>query len=471
MTGWADLALSIDGAALTDQALIGLRLSRRLNAPAELSLAFSGHTAPNGVEVSLQNGSSRLFLGEVCRTVRRLDQDGPVTEIVARDRLTRLSANRQRGSTDHRSILGVFKAAAASCGLEYVARGIADFTIGRHMVLETDDLAHLAKLAHRYGIGFAVADKSLILTDLVVSSDKSVELGHDTGAVTEMVEVDEPALTDTAQSWHGWVPDADQTLTEGKDGPGLAGQSLRNGEPAARLAAANRANASRSAHWIKATVEGLSDLTPGAAISLPEGDGRFATLSEVEMLLDVAGGARTRLSSEPPVAQAAARNGQAGFVTGRVARTDDPEKAGRVMVALNGHQNTTTGWLSVIAPQSRRAGGTGLAVPAEIGDPVLLATPDGDPEMGIVLGVLVRGGGAGAAVSGGSSRTGQVWRGDGATVLIDEANGAIDLSLDDGTSVKLTSNKIELNAAKALDLNCSGRVRIKGSRIDFEEAE
>ena len=471
MTGWQDLTLTVDGrpmAAAAKSALVGLSLSRELNVPAVLELAFADRVELPGFQADLRlvRGDDDLFHGRVLRTTHRDGAGGPRLEILARDDLSRLAERRTPGGHDHTSVRAVLKDAAAGIGAVLTDPGFPDFRLGRHITRDRDDLAGLVRLFERYGIGVSLRPNGLAAVD-VTDPGKGVVL-EEIAVVTAYREVREPSLSHSSSGWFGWSPDTDKTVGKG-DAPGLfqAGVAMRSGETQSRLSAAARSYGLRNAHWVESTLRGLVDLWPGEAIRTDRRDGSALPMQKVTLLLDAAGGARTLISTRPPVPSATVPG---SFLTGQVVQADDPAGAGRVTVALNGYPDTVTGWLPTLAQQSRRGGGTGLAVPLDPGDPVLIACPEGDPELGIVLGALVRGSGPGAQVSGGRARTGQVWRGAGATVLIDEERGAIDLALDDGTRLTLDDNRIALKASGGLDLNCDGKVRIRGTRIDFEEA-
>ena len=63
-----------------------------------------------------------------------------------------------------------------------------------------------------------------------------------------------------------------------------------------------------------------------------------------------------------------------------------------------------------------------------------------------------------------------VWRGDGLSVVMDEAKGRLALLLDGGAGLELSGSDVTLTAPGSLTLDCAGAVRIVGAAIDFEEA-
>lgn len=481
MSDWVGLRLDIDGAPLDERdfaRLVGLRLTRALNAPATLSLRFllddpmSGEAVASGSDVVLVLEGTTLFAGRADRRRLRQDADGTRVDITASDPLSTLAGGRRIAVEEIASVHAFAREMAGRCGLAFDGGDSADFAIGRHLNRFPSDLEYLTRTLDRYGLACLCRDGALTLVDLTAERRTKMLPGE----VLDLIEVVENGRRD-ASAWLGWCADDDRTVRPDRgvarpridtEERGPVAVPVRAAEPAARLHRAARARAEDDVRWLEADLSGLAPLWPGDTVRSPLGATAYR-LNTVELSLDAADGARSRVRScrsdlGTPAVSATT------VLTGLVVNVDDPEDAGRVRVDLVGYGGVRTGWLSVVGALGKHGGGSGLAVPFSVGDTVLLVAPDGDPELGIVLGGLGRAGGAQRGLIRGGARTGQAWRARGASIEMDEAGGRLSLALDGGTTVELSDDRIRLSASRTLELDCGGEVRIRGSRIDFLEA-
>ncbi len=483
-----DIQLLADGTPLDlgDPPLVGLRLLRRVNQPAELRLRFSLPTPSaicplsNATKLSLLVDAEVAFDGQLSGFQRSLGTEGNFVDVTAADHLAQLSASWTASPGEITSLHRFLSASARRCGLSFQAIGWSDFPVGRHLNLFETDLEHTVAIAARYGLALSCRGDILIATDLTNAdrvADHTLDL-RQTVSLSESKTVDP---VDPEYGWQGWAADDDRTLSVGDagTGPRLCGQPIRYSEPPDRLGAAYRTRKQNLNHVISAQVIGLADIWPTQTVIAPFDDAVAGRISRVELLLDGADGARTLVSTAAPetaLGMAACPGRADGFFTGLVSATDDPMTAGRVRVSLHGHTAATTGWLPVTGLYSRQAGGTGLTAPMSKGDPVVIAAPQGDPDLGFVLGGLLRGGGPGADRSAAERRE-QLWAGDGAQIRMDEASRAIHVSLDDGASITLDGGDIHLKAPGNIafdadgdfSLTCAGDITIGGNRIDFKK--
>jgi hypothetical protein len=266
----------------------------------------------------------------------------------------------------------------------------------------------------------------------------------------------------------GWSAASDHVVTAL---PGGTGQTIRRlaipmrpQEAGDALRSAEERRRTAEAHWLEIELAGAHDAYPGDILIDPAG-GTRRMITSARIGVDGSRGAITTISTRPPSAPARAAP---AFFIGTVARIGDPDASGRIRVTLDGLGGVLSGWLPVLSPGG--GSGTGFGAPLRNGDPALVAAPDGDPELGFVLGGLLRAGGAQDGCIDGETRTAMVWRASGLTVAMDEAAGRLALRTDDGSAVELSEGRIAFTASDRLDLSCDGRVRIRGSRIDFEEA-
>lgn len=471
MSGWAGFLLAADNAPLDADAaarLVGLRLERRLDAPASLSLRFrldaAGALRPlaMGAKLALAMEGMVLFEGAIGRIIRRRGADGVYVDVTAEDALAGLAAVRRLGAEEIGSVARFARGMASAAGLEFRA-GSEDFAAGRHLNRFASDLEFLTRTLARYGLAVVCRPGTLEMIDLVRRRE-AVPLG---AKILSLTETETPGLADVP-AWLGWCNDTDGSLRQGDiasgTGRGPVAVAARADEPSARLADAARRRAEQAAAWVEAELAGYADLWPGDVVSVP--DGGVYTLTAVELTLDAAGGAVTRIGSRPlPGTQAVVPG--ASLITGTVESIADPDAAGRVRVGIAGYGGVRSGWLPVVGTVSREGGG--FTCPFAVGDPVLVAAPEGDPELGLVLGGISRAGKSAHALVSGEVREGQAWRARGMGMSMNEDLGQLRLALDGGAEIEMTDDRIRLKAAQ-LDFECTGAVRIRGSRIDFLEA-
>jgi phage baseplate assembly protein gpV len=471
MSGWVGLSLAADDAPLdADLAarLVGLRLERHLNAPASLSLRFRVDAAEAstplamGVKLIVALESAVLFEGVIGRIVRRRGAEGAHVDVTAEDALAGLAAVRRLAAEEIGSVAGFARRMAAAAGLEFRA-GPEDFAAGRHLNRFASDLEFLTRTLSRYGLAVVCRAGTLELIDLVRGRD-AVPLAAE---IITLTEAQAPGLAD-ATTWRGWSTETDGGLRQGDigaaTGRGPVAVPARAAEPSDRLARAARHRAEQAATWFEAELAGHADLWPGDVVTVPEGG--VYTLTSVELTLDAATGAVSRIGSRP-LARSEADVAGASLITGTIESIADPDAAGRVRVGIAGYGGVRSGWLPVVGTVSREGGG--FTCPFVVGDPVLIAAPEGDPELGLVLGGIWRSDGSAAALVSGEVRKGQAWRGRGMGMSMDEDEGRLRLALDGGAEIEMTDDRIRLKAAQ-LELECSGEIRIRGSRIDFLEA-
>jgi phage baseplate assembly protein gpV len=107
-------------------------------------------------------------------------------------------------------------------------------------------------------------------------------------------------------------------------------------------------------------------------------------LASVHHSFDPQHGYVSELSSALP----APRRRRAGtlLALGRVTRIDDPDRLGRVQVALISHGDIESDWLQLVGAGAGK--GKGLVAQPDVGDRVLLLVDHADPAQAVVLGSL-----------------------------------------------------------------------------------
>lgn len=474
------LILLLDGDAWSDPTLTGLRLMRRANAPAELTLRLEGGAqAPAiGAGLVVMAGPRCLFRGRIHERRRERDAQGQRIDLSARDTLFELSRLRTDGVETATSVHATLGRLAARVGLTLETSG-RDLRAGRLLHRAVDDLGFLYQVLARYGLAVACRDQAL---HLYRPDDQSAPAANVSAHVTRLRDCERAPAT--ARGLTGWTMGRDLGLRAGDRETGWAGLPLSGEEDPADVLAGQPLPASRS---MSADLEGLHDLWPGERAQVAPDEAAYL-LGRIELLADAAGGQRTLLTSHdpdrdrPPAPDAAPHS---AFHLAEVHRVDDPMRAGRVRVALHGYGGALTGWIPTLSAGG--ADGSGLSVSLSEGDPVLLATPEGDPERGVVLGVVSRRAprqlsgetrtGLGLATEAmaltmaDDSQTLSLTNGDSGLILRETGSDAgMTLELSDGTRIALSPGKIHLTARDRLELDSAGQVVIRGRRIDFEEA-
>lgn len=459
------------------QALVGLLLERTLHSAGTLSLRVTtgnlNDTVPvaYGAELVFTNKNEKLFVGTVDQVTRRYGEQGATIELRASDSLALLSKQRNLVARDISSIHSFTRDLAAQAGLSFTCEA-ADFAVGRHLHRFDNDLLYLTQTLARYAMSVRCLGSTLALIDLhrARQSHQLADLPVTTYSQTS-------GVPQSVAGWTGWSAGEDQTIRSGfgtlatalnlrRKETGPIGVPVRVGEPASRLAVSANLLATSQAHRVSAEIATIVNYWPGDQIQLPTPDSEPLILSEVTIMIDAADGARTLLDTRlEPMLSASTE-----LLTGIVESITDPERSGRVQVGVTGLGGLRTGWLPVTGAFGLGGGGTGLAIPLSVGDPVALLAAGGDPELGIVLGGIARAGGVHQELVNGEKRRALSLRAAGAQIEMNEREGLLSLSLDDGTLVELAKERITLKAAQHIDFLCEGKVRIRGSRIEFEEA-
>jgi phage baseplate assembly protein gpV len=201
------------------------------------------------------------------------------------------------------------------------------------------------------------------------------------------------------------------------------------------------------------------------------------------------GGFFTELSSAPPENAMSKGLEQVGVQLGEVRELDD---RGRVRVHFPTH-DALSDWLRVVVPGAGPA--RGFACLPDVGDQVVVLTPDADPLHGVVLGGVWDGGPDDAGVASGRRRRVQ-WRLDRAHIDIDAdedrleltnaararlkiekkritadaRGGVLELSDGQGSRFELSGRESKWSSAAPLVIEAPGKtLTIRAARINFEE--
>ena len=160
-----------------------------------------------------------------------------------------------------------------------------------------------------------------------------------------------------------------------------------------------------------------------------------------------------------------------GATLGVVCRIDDPEKIGRVQVALPGLGGLESDWLEVLSVGA--GAGKGLMALPDVGDQVLVLAVDGDAGRGVVIGGLYGAGGwPDNGIESDAVRRFTLKTPGGQRVLLDDHGELMRLENKHGSFIELAPGRMKVHAeGTGLTLEAPGHpLVIRAKSVDFEEA-
>ena len=222
---------------------------------------------------------------------------------------------------------------------------------------------------------------------------------------------------------------------------------------------------------LSGVAEGDPRLRPGARVVvsgvLNELAGQYV-LASVTHTIDANSGFISELSTLPPAHHP--RPAGASVTLGTVTSVDDPQRLGRIKVALPAYGNVETDWLSVLSPGA--GPNKGLMCLPDVQDQVLVLFGSDDPSQGLVLGGLYGSRGMpDSGVEGGATKRYTLLTEGGHRIRLDDANRTVRLEDSTGSYVELTPSVVRVHAAVDMVLEAPGKsVVIRGQAIDFQRA-
>jgi uncharacterized protein involved in type VI secretion and phage assembly len=510
------LTVSIDGQPLSPAAAraVGDAVVRqRLSHPSVCQLQFFDLAAPLplalGAElrIGIEGRNSPLFDGDITALRHRYAPDrGRVLEVEAQDRLHRLAKRQPVRTHLQQTLPDLARTLVADLGLQ--VRAATDGPVWRQWIqYRQSDLLLLQQVAERCGLYFTARGNELVLLTLE-GHGAAVELRL--GA--ELLEAE--AVVDSAfacssvetQGWNPWraeaqpgsaaaprsgrqaaatvVPDA-----VGGDGVhNIAAVAVQDSAQAEALAQAELDRRHAAQVVLTGVASGNPAMQPGIPVRVQGLDetvnGRHVLTAAVHRF-DRLRGYLTEFDTAPPAPLPPVGGTQVAY--GEVTRVDDPDRLGRVRVALPCHAGVESDWLEVLLPAA--GAGKGLIALPDVGDRVLLLLVDGDPAQALVLGGVFgpteppdQAGVAGTAVR----RFHFMTPGGQLLCLDDEARSVrlesrggnfLQLSPDrihaengDGSYLELTAQRVRLYATRDLAIESDRAIVIRGQSIDFERA-
>jgi uncharacterized protein involved in type VI secretion and phage assembly len=480
-----------------------------------------------GVAVSIALGRSSgstttVFSGVV--TGIQVDQqavgDGgpPYVTLVASDKLHDLAFGQKATTLEDASITTILNDLVSPLGLSLSISGLPDVT-AEHVLVGESPLRHLDRLAELYGFDWWVQDGTFHAAAPDAGAEVQVDMAADVQQLSFETRDTGPG-TATVTGWDVanktvWTGTAVSTTVRPQ--ANLAFPSARDGEIDSGRPLAVRATRLSSEQDAKAQAQAASDaarrdrtelrlqlhgpnpsLQPATSVVLKNAgpmNGSYP-VSAVTHLWDSAG-ARTRVVAGPrrPRGLAAALGsggaglpfgGAAGLLlVGLVTDLNDPKSWGRIKVKLPTLGGLVqTGWARVLLPSGGAS--TGLVVPHQVGDEVVVGFEEGDLERPVVLGAVHGGSdkppaatkadGGQAQVAGLTSRANHV-------LVVDDSEDAAKKGLrfdhSDAHKLHVTAEGISLTAEKSkpiklvagqssIELDGQGNVTIKGMKVSIE---
>lgn len=488
--------ISCDGGPVDTALLASVRVRREAACPAACEVRFErlgGQAAladlPVGAELDLGVADSTLFRGDVLTVEHRAAADGRRELVVrAQDRTHRWRQDsRTRAFVDltvGEIIAEVAAEAELSCQIDadgprwprYLQDGRSTLALVRDLAARAGLTWHVdstGRTVRVTEIG-AAHGEPVNLTfgrDLIEAETRSTALGGQDGwRVTGWDPVTGSAPEGSASS--GGAPERATGSGEGV----RAGVTLATEDHASATARAFRATSAARARSAKAVALGDPRLVPGSAVRLDgiDADPGPYVVTEVEHVIDGASGYVCVLGSAPPDPPARAHEPQAGAALaattpGRVIDIDDPERRGRVRVALVGLDGLESEWLPVLALGAGE--GKGFVCQPDLDDVVLVAHGADDPGRGVVLGSLrsEEGTEPGVGVADGAVGAYALRLASGQTLRLAREGNEVSLDNGHGSRIVLDRTGVRVHAAGDLRLEAPRhRITLRADAIEME---
>lgn len=513
------LVVELDGRPLDArfaESLAGVRVLQRLSLPSLCELTFGASSPKLADTDSLLPGTplrvttaddAILFDGEITGLNHAHD---PACQhdirVRAFDRLHRLRKRQRVRAFPEKTLTALARDLAGDLGIDLDIDD-AGPVWPKIVQWRQSDLELLTEVAGRCGLYFTLRGNVLHFVTLGGDgSAVSLELG------TSLLEAELDASTEPAcrqlevRAWDPWhaLP-CDGDASEARSGrripleldptrvgsPGertLADLALQDSSQAACVAQAELDRRVAGEVVLKGTAAGDVRLRPGSCVELSGVSSAFSgryLLTAVTHSLDRESGFRSMIDTSPPPPD----RREHGTITtlGHVLDADDPAGLGRVKVSLPTYGGIETDWLLVL--MNGAGDGKGLISIPDKDDQVLVLLPRHDPAQGVVLGGLygvseppdtgiengrvrrytfMTPGGQRLRLDD-ERRTARVDTCDGNSMTL--SPGRARLADSRGSYVELTDDHVRVHAAADLELEAPGKsIRIRGARIDFQEA-
>ena len=503
ITNLSRVKVEIEGRPIAQseaQALGEIHVRQRLSAPAQCELVFfdpsesfdNTRTMTPGAQLRVLVSEQVMFSGQITAIDYVYGpESGRELRVRAYDPLIRLRKRQRARAHVWFSLAELASDMANDLGLRVEAS--ADSLKWKRVIQHRQsDLDLLVEIAERCGLSFAVRGSSLHIFSLEgVGQPVPLSLGDSLFEARIEINSHNACRAVSVKGWDPWRAEAHsgqarraRTGRELRAGAtpirpsdagertlaGLAVQDDRQAEAFAQ-AELDRCAAREVTLW--GVAEGDPRLRPGARVRIGGVADSLAgqyVLTSVNHTIDAQRGFISEISTAPPAPRSHPEETSRGALAtlGVVTKIDDPERLGRVQVALPAFGDVETDWME---PLSAGGGaGKGLLMIPDVGDRVLVLCAHGDPAQGVVLGGLFGPKGLPEDVlDGGAVRRFTMRSPRGQVIRLDDSDRSLRLENSEGSFVELLPDKVRLHAATDLEIEAPGRsIVIRGAKIDFQ---
>jgi len=495
------LLVDLDGRRLSaseSAGLVGIRVQQRCNLPALCEIVLAGQPGPvpdvdlgTTLRITVEGHRAGLFDGEVTAVehVHAADS-GHEVRVRAYDALHRLRKTRQVRARVDVTPARLAEELGGSVGLG-VSAAVDGPPWARLLQRGESDLGLLTRVAGDAGLWFTVTSGSLELFDstgsgpvvplslgstlqearIDINGDPACDVVRGTGWNAVLAEPHDAEVS-TPRSGRAVAASADAGAFGGDGVVHLVDQDVHDeAQLSARLQARlDRETARAVTFW--GVAGGDPALHPGVVIEVkgvaPVVAGRYVVTS-VDHVVDNRLGYVCEVSTTPPDRPEPTAPGPVAAL-GRVTSVDDPDRLGRVQVALPTLGDAEAGWMPILSVGA--GSGKGLVWLPDTDDLVLVLAPSGDLTNAVIVGGLYAPGGpADPGVVDGAVRRYSLTSAGGQKVCVDDSAKTVRLEDATGSFLELGPDQVVVHAAADLLLDAPGRgVRIRARAIDFETA-
>jgi uncharacterized protein involved in type VI secretion and phage assembly len=495
------LTIQVNGRPLADdeRALLGaVRVCQKLSRPAQCEISFFSQP-PASVTATLVPGAALrvavgdtlppLFAGEVTALEYTYEPgQGRALRVRGYDRLHRLRKRQPVRAHVQMGLAELARELVGSLGLSVEAPA-ADLTWRRLIQHGQTDLDFLTQMTEASGLHFTLRGETLHLLTLE-GIGEPIPLSLGDTLLEARIEVNaDPACRAVATD--GWDPlraeEHEGRASQARVGrevsaeapPDQVGgtgectfvhQAVEDSRHAEALAQAELDLRVAREVVLRGVAEGDPRLQPGARVEVqgvaPAVAGRYV-LTEVTHVLDGQQRFVSELSTYP--VSPLPRTRGTSLIMGKVTSVDDPDKLGRVQVALPACNGVETDWMGVVMVGAGAQ--KGIVMLPDVGDLVLVLCAQEDPAQGVVLGGLY--GVSGPPDGGVENRAVKrfsILTPGGQKLLFDDGKKTVRLQNSDASFVELGPEKVVLHAKADLDIEAPGKtITVRGQAINFEQ--
>lgn len=495
------LDLLVDGNRLPErcaQRFTALRVQQQLSLPAACELCFSGIDDADvqsvfrpglPLAIAVRGTGAMLFKGRISAVESGYGGDRLHTLAVrAYDALAALRNRHEMRAFVGRHVADVARELTADLGLSVTCDEPGP---AWPRVLQTgSDFDLLADLAGRRGLYFTLQDDCLCLQTLqgqgavhtLTLNDDLHEVRFESNAHQASRRVsmcgwnpwrgsEHAAEAGAARSMHEPARQAHAAEIGGTDPHRLSGRAMQDDDQALALAQAELDARSAQALVLWGTAAGDPRLRPGARVRIKGVPPRLAgehVLTRAVHTLDAQHGFVAEIASALPAHREP--GGGTLMTLGIVCRIDDPDRLGRVQVALPAYGDIESDWLQVVAPGA--GNGKGLVALPDVDDRVLVLLDRSDLAQAVVLGSLYAQAGLPKDHDGlGKQASFSFVTPGGHQLRLDDGARSMHLRASTGSWLEMAPDQVRLHAEAPMTIEAPGqKLTIRAKFIDFDRS-